>query len=188
MASYRQNRPVLFLKGLYNTLLQLVHACSIFQGTMQHPSYNQYRPVLFLKGPYNTLLQLVQACSISQRAIQHPSHNQYTPVLFHREPCNTLLTISTGLFYLIRDHEMPPLRLIQACSNLKSLYNTIIYIYLHFLILYKTNDATHKGGVIRIRIICALVRGSRVYTAPILAYEGPYNFILKIYGQQQSYC
>ena len=77
---------------------------------------------------------------------------------------------------------MPPLRLIQACSNLKSLYNTIIYIYLHFLILYKTNDATHKGGVIRIRIICALVRGSRVYTAPILAYEGPYNFFLKIYG------
>ena len=90
--------------------------------------------------------------------------------------------ITTGLFYLIRDHEMPPLRLIQACSNLKSLYNTIIYIYLHFLILYKTNDATHKGGVIRIRIICALVRGSRVYTAPILTYEGPYNFFLKIYG------
>ena len=60
-------------------------------------------------------------------------------------------------------------------------------MFIKFTFLYKTNDATHKGGVIRIRIICALVRGSRVYTAPILAYEGPYNFILKIYGQR-SYC
>ena len=97
------------------------------------------------------------------------------------------------------------LHLVQACSNLLTLYNTIIclsnlslclynpLIYLNvlshipFTFFYKTNDATHKGGVIRIRIICALVRGSRVYTAPILAYEGPYNFILKIYGQR-SYC
>lgn len=169
MASYRQNRPVLFLKGLYNTLLQLVQACSIFQGTIQHPP-TICTGLFYLSRDHTT-----------------SPYNQYRPVLSLKEPCNTLLTISTGLFYLISDHETPPLRLIQACSNLKSLYNTIIYIYLHFLILYKTNDATHKGGVIRIRIICALVRGSRVYTAPILTYEGPYSFILKIYGQQ-SYC
>ena len=173
---------------------------------MQYPSCNQYRSVLFHKRPHTypspistglfyfskdhvtPFLHLVQACSISQRAIQHPSHNQYTPVLFHREPCNTFLTISTGLFYFIRGPIHVILRLLQACSNLKSLYNTIICIVLLLLISYKTNDATHKGGVIRIRIICALVRGSRVYTAPILAYEGPYYFFLKIYGQQQSYC
>ena len=48
---------------------------------------------------------------------------------------------------------MPSLQLIHACSNLKSLYNTIICIYLLLLIPDNTNDATHKGGVIRIRII-----------------------------------
>ena len=116
MASYRQNRPVLFLKGPYNILLQLVHACSIFQGTMQHPSHNQYRFVLSLKEPCNTLLtfstglfyfstdhthtflQLVHACSISQETMLMPSQNQYRPVLFLKGPYNI------------------PLQLVQACS------------------------------------------------------------------------
>ena len=82
-----------------------------------------------------------------------PFYNQYMPVLFHKRSYTYHSAISTGLFYLLIDHATPSLRLIQACSNLKSLYNTIICIYLLLLIPDKTNYATHKGGVIRIRII-----------------------------------
>ena len=82
-----------------------------------------------------------------------PFYNQYRPVLFHKKPYTYHSAISTGLFYLSRGHATSSLRLLQACSNLKSLYNTIICIVLLLLIPYKTNDATHKGGVIRIRII-----------------------------------
>lgn len=82
-----------------------------------------------------------------------PFYNQYRPVLFHKKPYTYHSAISTGLFYLSRGHATSSLRLLQACSNLKSLYNTIICIVLLLLIPYKTNDATHEGGVIRIRII-----------------------------------
>ena len=81
------------------------------------------------------------------------SYRQNRPVLFHKRPYTYHSAISTGLFYLLIDHATPSLQLIQACSNLKSLYNTIICIYLLLLIPDKTNDATQKGGVIRIRII-----------------------------------
>lgn len=54
---------------------------------------------------------------------------------------------------------------------------TIILSDIPSTFFYKTNDAIHKGGVIRIRIICALVKGSRIYIAPISAYEGPYTFV-----------
>ena len=101
----------------------------------------------------HTLLQLVQACSILYEALHIPSCNQYRPVLFHKRPYTCLPAISTGLFFLTRDHTHAILQLIQACSNLKSLYNTIICIYHLLSIPDKTNDATQKGGVIRIRII-----------------------------------
>ena len=82
-----------------------------------------------------------------------PFYNQYRPVLFYKRPYTYHSAISTGLFYLSRGHATSSLRLLQACSNLKSLYNTILCIYLLLSIPDKTNDATHKGGVIRIRII-----------------------------------
>lgn len=136
MASYRQNRPVLFLKGPYNIPLQLVHTCSIFQGAMQHPSHNQYRFVLFLKGPCNTLLTFSTGMFYFSRDHTTPSYNQYRPVLSLKGPCNTLLTISTGLFYLTKGHTTPCSQLVQACSIsqqtththtfLQLLYNTIL--------------------------------------------------------------
>ena len=82
-----------------------------------------------------------------------PSYNQYRPILFYKSLYTYHSAISTGLFYLLIDHTTSSLQLIQARSNLKSLYNTIICIYLLLLISDKTNDATQKGGVIRIRII-----------------------------------
>ena len=54
---------------------------------------------------------------------------------------------------------------------------TIILSDIPFTFFYKTNDATHNGGVICIRIICALVKGFRIYITPISAYEGPYTFV-----------
>ena len=81
------------------------------------------------------------------------SYRQNMPVLFHKRPYTYHPAISTGLFFLTRDHTHAILQLIQAYSNLKSLYNTIICIYHLLSIPDKTNDATQKGGVIRIRII-----------------------------------
>ena len=133
MASYRQNRPVLFLKGLYNTLLQLVQVCSFSQGTIQHPSAistrlfyfsrdyttpscNQYTPVLFFKGLCNTLLIISTGLFYFSRDHTTSSYNQYRPVLSLKGSYNTLLIISTRLFYFTESHATPFFQLVQAYS------------------------------------------------------------------------
>ena len=140
MASYRQNRLVLFLKGLYNTLLQLVQACSISQKALQQPTHNQYMSVLFRKGPYNTLLQLVQACSISQQTT-HTFLQLLQACSISQETIQHPPTISTGLFYFSRDHTTPSYNQYRPVLSLKGPYNTLLIISTH-LFYFTESHAT----------------------------------------------
>jgi len=53
------------------------------------------------------------------------------------------------------------------------LFQVISTNYIYYIVYIKQITPL-EGGVICIRIIYALVRGSRGYTAPISPYEGPY--------------